>query len=64
MGTICAPSYENIFMAHFEEKSIYPLFEAKTSYLRFIDDIFMIWTKSNKEIIESLNKLNTRHTLN
>ena len=25
MGTICAPSYANIFMDHFEKKLIYPL---------------------------------------
>ena len=31
MGTICAPAYANIFMAHFEEKFIYPLIEVKTS---------------------------------
>ena len=31
MGAICAPAYANIFMAHFEEKFIYPLIEVKTS---------------------------------
>ena len=60
MGTICAPAYANIFMAYFEEKSIYPLIDAKTLlYLRFIDDIFMVWTKSEKDLIEFLN---TKHT--
>ena len=63
MGTICAPAYANIFMAYFEEKFIYPLIDAKTLlYLRFIDDIFMIWTKSEKYLIEFLNELNTKHT--
>ena len=40
MGTICVPAYasSNIFVAHFEEKLIFPLIEAKPSlYLRFID---------------------------
>ena len=50
-------------MAYFEEKFIYPLIEAKTLlYLRFIDDIFMIWTKSEKDLVEFLNELNTKHT--
>ena len=63
MGTICAPAYENIFMAYFEEKFIYPLADAKTLlYLRFIDDIFMIWTKSEKDLIIFLDELNTKHT--
>ena len=39
------------------------LIDAKTLlYLRFIDDIFMIWTKSEKDLTEFLNELNTKHT--
>ena len=45
MGTICAPAYANIFMAHFEEEFIYPL---------------IIWIKSEEELIEFLNELNTK----
>ena len=63
MGTICAPAYANILMAYFEGKFIYPLIDAKTLlYLPFIDDIFMIWAKSGKDLIEFLNELNTKHT--
>ena len=44
MRTICAPSYANIFMSEFEEKYIYPLINNKSViYLRYIDDIFMVW---------------------
>ena len=43
MGTICAPSYANIFMANFEAKHIYPdTKEMSLLYLRYINDIFMI----------------------
>ena len=43
MGTICAPSYANIFMSEFEEKHIYPLIKNKSViYLRYIDDVFMV----------------------
>ena len=50
-------------MTYFEEKFIYPLIEAKTLlYLRFIDDMFMIWTKSENDLIGFLNELNTKHT--
>ena len=63
MSTICDPAYANIFMAYFEEKFIYPSIHAKTLlYLRFIDDIFMIWTKSGKDLTEFLNEVNTKHT--
>ena len=51
MGTICAPSYANIFMSEFEEKHIYPLIKNKSViYLRYIDDIFMVWIKSESEL--------------
>ena len=45
MGTKCAPTYASI-----EEKHIY-LFIKQISmlYLIFIDDMFMIWTKSENE---------------
>ena len=43
MGTICAPSYANIFMDHFERKYISPFLQGLSLiYLRFIDDIFFI----------------------
>ena len=49
MGTICAPPYANTFMAYSEEKFIYPLIiNVTTLYLRYIDDIILIWTKSEK----------------
>ena len=50
MGTICAPAYNNIFMGFFERKYICPFLERLSlSYLRFIDNIFFIWTVSNDE---------------
>ena len=63
VSTICVPAYANIFMAYFEEKFIYPLIDVKTLlYLRFTYDIFMIWTKPEKDLIEFLNELKTKHT--
>ena len=44
VGTICTPAYTNIFMA---EKYIYPLIKDKSIlFLRYIDNIVMVWTKS------------------
>ena len=44
MGTKCALSYANIFMGWFKEKFLFPLLaNLKEFYLRFIDDIFLIW---------------------
>ena len=62
MGTIFAPAYGNIFMDHFEGKYIYPFLEGLSlSYLRFIDDIFFIWTGSKDQLITFLNDLNRKH---
>ena len=49
MGTICAPAHANIFMAEFEQEYIYRLIKDKSIlFLRYIDHIFMVWTKPEK----------------
>ena len=52
MGTKCAPNYANLFMGVFEQNHIYNRIKNKSMlYLRFIDDIFFIWTSTEKELI-------------
>ena len=64
MGTICAPAYANIFMAEFEQRYIYPLIKDKSIlFLRYIDDIFMVWTKSEKQLRDFMSDLNQKHHL-
>ena len=59
VGTICAPSYANIFVDHFERKFIYPVIKAfSLLYLRFIEDI---WTDSITDLEKNLNELNAKH---
>ena len=61
MRTICAPSYANIFMDHFEKKYIYPFLQGLSLiYLRFIDDIFLIWTGTKEQLTNCLNNLNKK----
>ena len=63
MVTICAPAYANIFMAEFEQKYIYPLIKDKSVlFLRYIDDIFMVRSKSEKQLKDFMSKLNQKHT--
>ena len=60
--TICAPAYANIFMAEFEQKYVYPLIKDKSIlFLRYIDDIFMVWTKSEKQLKDFMSELNQKH---
>ena len=62
MGTKCAPSYENIFVGWFEEKFIFPLLTNLSDfYLRFIDDIFLIWNGTKSEFDNFLKKINECH---
>ena len=60
MGTICAPAYANIFMAQFEAKHRYPYIHGKALlFLRYIDDIFIIWNETAEELILFIDELKT-----
>ena len=49
-------------MSEFEEKYIYHLIKNKfSSYLRFIDDIFIVWTKSENQLKSFVNEINKKH---
>ena len=52
MGTAVAPNYANLFMDRFESKALanWPLKPA--IWLRFMDDIFMIWTHGEDTLNE------------
>ena len=55
MGTKCGPSYRIIFMSWFEEKFIISLLTNLSDfYLRFIDDIFLIWNGTKTEFDDFL----------
>jgi hypothetical protein len=62
MGTKCAPNYANLFMSQLEtellEQCHTPL---PLIWLRFIDDIFMVWTHSPDELHEFLEYVNRHH---
>ena len=62
MGTICAPSYANIFIGKFEDTFIYPFIKDLCKlYLRYIDDIFMIWTGTKEQFYQFDSTLNNCH---
>ena len=59
MGTKCAPSYAIIFIGWFEEKFIFPLLTNLSDFfLRFIDDIFLMWNGTKIEFHNFLKKIN------
>ena len=62
MGTIFAPAYANIFMANSELKYIYPYIKDKAKMLlRFCDDLFILWTRSEQELLDFMSDLNKKH---
>ena len=61
METALAPNYANLFMDRFETKALdgWPL--KPTLWLRFIDDIFMIWPHGRDELDNFIKYLNNIH---
>ena len=54
MGSPMAPNYANLFMATLEEEIIQKFYEQTglrpLIYLRYIDDVFMIWTHNDNSL--------------
>ena len=63
MGARCSPNYSNIYMAKWEEKFVYKtaFWRYIRCWLRYIDDIFMIWVGSKQKLNEFLKYLNSVH---
>ena len=62
MGTKCSPTYANIFMSEFEKLFIYPKIKHKSQlYLRYIDDIFLLWTATEVELKVFIEEINEVH---
>ena len=61
MGTRVAPSLANLFMADFEDRWVYTYPHQPRIWLRYIDDIFLVWDHNQDELDVFLNHLNTCH---
>ena len=61
MDTAVAPNYANLFMDRFETKALKNWSKKSLPWLRFIDDIFMIWTHGREELDKFINYLNSIH---
>ena len=59
MGTKMAPAYANIFMAVLEEEFLSNRPLRPTLYVRYIDDIFMIWEHSTEDLTTFYNDFNS-----
>lgn len=61
MGTPVAPTYANIFMGTLENKILANLPHKPTVYLRYIDDIFIIWEHGEQQFHKLVTLLNNAH---
>lgn len=59
MGKKFAPSYANIFMAHWEETALATATLKPFAYYRFLDDIWGVWEHSREEFLKFIEHLNT-----
>ena len=62
MGTISAPSYDNLFMCTLKTKLLSKQTNRPTVLLmRYIDDIFFVWEHKELELLEWCKQLNDEH---
>ena len=61
IGTKMAPAYANLFMDRLERQLISDASVNPYLWLRYTDDIFMVWTGSEEELSEFLNYINEAH---
>jgi hypothetical protein len=61
MGTKAAPTIANLFMGEFEDEHVYPYHLSILLWLRFIDDILMLWTHGLEELMTFIDHLNSVH---
>ena len=61
MGTKMAPSYANLFLGYFEANALENAPFQPHIWLRYIDDIFMIWTEGLDNLKIFIDYLNNIH---
>ena len=62
MGTKMAPSYANLFLGYFEANALENAPFQPHTWLRYIDDIFMIWTEGLDNLKIFIDYLNNIHS--
>ena len=60
MGSKVSPSFAILYMDFFERTHVYTYHKQPYLYLRYIDDIFLIWQHQEEELHQFIDFLNTR----
>ena len=61
MGTKMIPQYANLFMADLEKKILGKFPNKLIFYLRYIDDIFLIWTHGEESLKQFYSTFNSEN---
>ena len=61
MGTRVAPTFANLFMADLENKFLNTCTLKPLIWLRYIDDIFCLWTHGTEELNKFIDNINNFH---
>ena len=61
MGTRIAPAFAYLFMGEVERKALEGYVNKPFLWLRFIDDILMVWTHGNEKLDSFIAYLNSIH---
>ena len=59
MGNPLSPVVANIYMEHFEEMALNTATKRPSTWLRYVDDTFVIWNGDRNELNEFLTHLNS-----
>ena len=61
MGSKCAPSVACLYMADFEENVVYKYYLQPLLWLRYIDDIFILWQHGSEDFVKFIDYLNNNN---
>ena len=61
IGTKFAPAFANLFMTRLEERLLKESADLPLVWMRFIDDVFFIWTHGEEKLDSFVNFLNSSH---
>lgn len=61
MGKRFSPAYANIYMANWETSVLPKCSKLPLTYLRYLDDIWGVWTHSEEEFTQFVDTLNKHH---
>ena len=61
MGTRMAPAFATLFMGEFGRKALEGYVDKPFLWLRYIDDILMVWTHGNEKLESFIAYVNSIH---